>query len=169
MTDRLRIALAQLNPVLGDIAGNLARARKAHGEAAKLGADLVLFSTDKLIGGPQGGMIAGCAGLIERIRAHPLYRILRVCKLTLGALEATLRLFKAPDLLAQKHPVYTMIAKTPAAMEPEARRLRRTCTSRSGVTHRPTISGLFASSNCSGGGMRGTSGTLAALTPRMAR
>src|SRR5471030_2295061 len=42
MTDRLRIALAQLNPVMGDIAGNLARARKAHGEAA--GADLVLFS-----------------------------------------------------------------------------------------------------------------------------
>ena len=44
MTDRLRIALAQLNPVMGDIAGNLARARQAHGEAAKQGADLVLFS-----------------------------------------------------------------------------------------------------------------------------
>src|SRR5476649_1512081 len=44
MTDRLRIALAQLNPVMGDIAGNLARARKAHGEAAQQGADLVLFS-----------------------------------------------------------------------------------------------------------------------------
>src|SRR5471032_1417231 len=52
MTDRLRIALAQLNPVMGDIAGNLARARQAHGEAAKQGADLVLFSelfiTDRL-------------------------------------------------------------------------------------------------------------------------
>src|SRR5476649_16335 len=44
MTDRLRIALAQLNPVMGDIAGNLARARQAHGDAAKQGADLVLFS-----------------------------------------------------------------------------------------------------------------------------
>ena len=48
-------------------------------------------------------------------------------------------------------------------------RLRRTCTSRSGVTHSPTINGFFAASNCAGGGMFGTSGTLAARTPRMAR
>ena len=93
-------------------------------ESLQAGADLVLFSTDKLIGGPQGGMIVGRAGLIERIRSHPLYRILRVCKLTLGALEATLRLFKAPDLLAKKHPVYMMMAKTPAAMKSQALQLK---------------------------------------------
>jgi len=93
-------------------------------ESLRSGADLALFSTDKLIGGPQGGMIVGRASLIERIRAHPLYRILRVCKLTLGALEATLRLFKAPDLLAQKHPLYMMLAKTPAAMKSQARELK---------------------------------------------
>ncbi len=57
MTDRLRIALAQLNPVMGDIAGNLARARKAHGEAAKLGADLVLFSELFITGYPPEDLV----------------------------------------------------------------------------------------------------------------
>ena len=89
-------------------------------ESLEAGADVALFSTDKLIGGPQGGMIVGRAALLEKIRAHPLYRILRVCKLTLGALEATLRLFRAPDLLAKRHPVYRMIAKTMPEMESQA-------------------------------------------------
>ncbi|MBU4199794.1 MAG: L-seryl-tRNA(Sec) selenium transferase [Verrucomicrobia bacterium] len=94
-------------------------------ESLEAGADLALFSTDKLIGGPQGGMIVGRAELIERIRSHPLYRVLRVCKLTLGALEATLRLFKAPDLLAKKHPLYTMIIRTPAEMQAQASELKK--------------------------------------------
>jgi L-seryl-tRNA(Ser) seleniumtransferase len=89
-------------------------------ESLASGADVVLFSTDKLIGGPQGGMIVGRADLLARIRAHPLYRILRVCKLTLGALEATLRLFKAPDLLVKRHPIYMMLAKTPLQMKDQA-------------------------------------------------
>lgn len=89
-------------------------------ESLAAGADIVLFSTDKLIGGPQGGMIVGRADLLARIRAHPLYRVLRVCKLTLGALEATLRLFKAPDLLAQRHPIYMMLDKTPSQMKGQA-------------------------------------------------
>ncbi len=92
-------------------------------ESLEAGADVALFSTDKLIGGPQGGMIAGRADLIEKIRSHPLYRILRVCKLTLGALEATLGLFRSPDLLAKKHPVYRMIAKTMPEMDSQAREL----------------------------------------------
>ena len=92
-------------------------------ESLDAGADVALFSTDKLIGGPQGGMIVGRADLLEKIRSHPLYRILRVCKLTLGALEATLRLFLTPDLLAKKHPVYRMIAKTLPKMESQAAEL----------------------------------------------
>jgi L-seryl-tRNA(Ser) seleniumtransferase len=92
-------------------------------ESVKAGADVVLFSTDKLIGGPQGGMIVGKEKLITRIRKHPLYRVLRVCKLTLGALEATLKLFKSPELLAAKHPIYTMLAKTPAELEKSATEL----------------------------------------------
>lgn len=89
-------------------------------ESLAAGADLVLFSTDKLIGGPQGGMIVGRSELIARIRCHPLYRAFRVCKLTLAALEATLRLFKAPDRLARSHPLYAMIVKTRPEMEAQA-------------------------------------------------
>ncbi|MBA4388262.1 MAG: L-seryl-tRNA(Sec) selenium transferase [Verrucomicrobia bacterium] len=92
-------------------------------ESLEAGSDIVLFSTDKLIGGPQGGLIAGRKALIGRIKSHPLYRVLRVCKLTLAALEATLRLFRAPDLLAKNHPVYTMLAKTPVDIEMQAREL----------------------------------------------
>lgn len=89
-------------------------------ESLAAGADLVLFSTDKLIGGPQGGLIVGKAKLIEKIRKHPLYRILRVCKLTLAALEASLKLFLAPELLAKRHPLYRLIAKSEAEIEKQA-------------------------------------------------
>jgi L-seryl-tRNA(Ser) seleniumtransferase len=89
-------------------------------ESLAAGVDLALFSTDKLIGGPQGGMILGRRDVVARVRAHPLYRAFRVCKLTLGALEATLRLFKAPDRLAVTHPVYRMLARTPDQMKVQA-------------------------------------------------
>ena len=120
-------------PVVDDIGSGALVGLEAYGlqhegtvrESVAAGADIVLFSTDKLIGGPQGGMIVGRKDLLDRIRAHPLYRVLRVCKLTLGALEATLRLFKAPDLLATSHPVYRMIARTPVEMEMQAIELKR--------------------------------------------
>ncbi|MDD5706688.1 MAG: L-seryl-tRNA(Sec) selenium transferase [Kiritimatiellae bacterium] len=92
-------------------------------ESIAAGSDLVLSSTDKLIGGPQGGLIVGRRALIARLRAHPLYRALRVCKLTYAALEATLRLFKMPDQLERTHPVYAMLAKRPAEIERQARLL----------------------------------------------
>jgi L-seryl-tRNA(Ser) seleniumtransferase len=92
-------------------------------ESVKAGSDVVLFSTDKLIGGPQGGLIVGKEQFITRIRKHPLYRVLRVCKLTLAALEATLRLFTSPELLVARHPIYAMLGKSPAELEKSAREL----------------------------------------------
>lgn len=90
-------------------------------ESLAAGADLALFSTDKLIGGPQGGLVVGRADLIERARKHPLYRAFRVCKLTLAALEATLKLFRAPERLSGRHPVYGMLARPPGELEAQAR------------------------------------------------
>ncbi len=89
-------------------------------ESLAAGADLVLFSTDKLIGGPQGGMIVGRAALLDRLAVHPLYRALRVGKLTLAALEATLRLFRDPERLAARHPLYGMLARPAADLAAQA-------------------------------------------------
>ena len=77
-------------------------------ESLAAGADLVLFSGDKLIGGPQCGIVAGRAGLVERLRRHPLSRVLRVDKTTLAALEATLDAY-ARDTYLDEVPVWRML------------------------------------------------------------
>ena len=89
------------------------------------GADLSFFSTDKLIGGPQGGLIAGSPELVQKVLKHPLYRILRVDKLTLAALEESLRLFRAPDRLAAQHPTFFMLSRTALELERQARALAK--------------------------------------------
>jgi L-seryl-tRNA(Ser) seleniumtransferase len=80
------------------------------------GADLVCFSGDKLLGGPQAGIVVGCAELVERLRRHPLQRALRADKLTLAALEGTLAL--DGDV-----PVLRMIREAPEAVRARAERL----------------------------------------------
>jgi L-seryl-tRNA(Ser) seleniumtransferase len=83
------------------------------------GAHLVCFSGDKLLGGPQAGIVAGRSDLVERLRAHPLQRALRADKLTLAALEGTLALYRR----AARVPVPAMIEEPPEAVRARAERL----------------------------------------------
>jgi L-seryl-tRNA(Ser) seleniumtransferase len=85
------------------------------------GATLVLMSGDKLLGGPQAGIILGKAAMIARLRKNPLTRALRVDKLTLGALEATLRIYLDPARALREIPVLSMLTETVAQIESRAR------------------------------------------------
>ena len=102
-------------------------------QALDEGADLVLFSADKILGGPQGGIAAGKRELVEKMRRHPLYRAFRVDKLTLRALETTLRLYLDPEHRAQEIPTLRMLRRTLASISDEAAalatRLGRACES----------------------------------------
>ena len=98
------------------------------------GVDLLTFSGDKLLGGPQAGIILGTAGHIERIKRNPLLRALRIDKLSLAALEATLRLYLPPHDPLQKIPVLRMLSESAGRVARRATGLSRKLRSIAGVS-----------------------------------
>ncbi|NCD24642.1 MAG: L-seryl-tRNA(Sec) selenium transferase, partial [Deltaproteobacteria bacterium] len=94
-------------------------------QVLKSGVDVVSFSGDKLLGGPQAGVIVGRRESIERIKKNQLNRALRIDKMTLAALEATLRLYLDPDIARQSVPTLAMITASVDDLRSKARALRR--------------------------------------------
>jgi L-seryl-tRNA(Ser) seleniumtransferase len=86
------------------------------------GADLVAFSGDKLLGGPQAGIVVGRASLVARLRSHPLHRALRVDKMTVAALEATLGLYRSGQ--ADQVPTRALLSESAGALKQRAERLQ---------------------------------------------
>lgn len=93
-------------------------------EAIKAGYDLVTFSGDKLLGGPQAGIIVGKKKYINILKKHPLLRALRTDKVTIAALEATFREYLDPEQAIKSIPVLQLIQRTPEQLLPEAEKLR---------------------------------------------
>jgi L-seryl-tRNA(Ser) seleniumtransferase len=99
-------------------------------DSVRAGVDVACFSGDKLIGGPQAGLVVGKREVVDRIRKNQLARALRIGKLTIAGMEATLRLFLRPETLVEEHPVYWMFSRTAVEVGRRTRRLIRRVKSR---------------------------------------
>jgi L-seryl-tRNA(Ser) seleniumtransferase len=104
---------------------SLGAAEPSARESLEAGSDLVTFSGDKLLGGPQAGIVVGRAELVEKLRRHPLQRALRADKLTLAALEGTLALYLEPERAAREVPVLRMLREPVEAVRARAERLAK--------------------------------------------
>jgi L-seryl-tRNA(Ser) seleniumtransferase len=114
-------------PLIYDLGSGLLEDLSSYGldeptaqKALAAGADVILFSGDKLLGGPQAGIIAGKKEYIEKMKKHPLARVVRVDKMTLAALEQTLRIYRDPKEALKKIPVLEMVTKPASELKTTA-------------------------------------------------
>ena len=139
LADLVRIGSARGIPVLHDLGSGLLMSLEPYGlrgepiasEVVRDGAALVTMSGDKLLGGPQAGIVLGRASAIARMRSNPLTRAMRVDKLTLAALEATLALYRDPDRAVREIPTLAMIAADVDDIRERAQRLAESLARRS--------------------------------------
>jgi L-seryl-tRNA(Ser) seleniumtransferase len=126
LEELVRIGRAHAIPVVDDLGSGVLvelEGEPSARDALSAGADLVCFSGDKLLGGPQAGIVVGRADLLDKLRRHPLQRALRADKLTLAALEATLALYLDPKRAAREIPVLRMLGEPLEAVRTRADRL----------------------------------------------
>ncbi len=131
-TDLARLGRERGIPVMDDLGSGAILDTAAMGAgptttlraAVSSGCDIVTASGDKLLGGPQSGLILGRKELVERIARHPLARALRVDKLTLAALEATLRLYRSPERAIEEIPTLRYLSRPPSVLRAMAEELR---------------------------------------------
>jgi len=123
------------------------------GESVRSGYDVVTASGDKLLGGPQAGILVGKRQYIERIRRHPLARALRVDKLTLAGLEATLRVYREPQRAAREIPALRYLFRTEEELAELADRLRQMIAEEAGAS--VEVNMVRATSQVGGGSLPG--------------
>jgi len=135
-----------------------------HGQAVvansiKSGVDIVTFSGDKLLGGPQAGIIVGKKEYIAKMKSHPLARAMRMDKLCFAALEATLRLYQTPETAIKKIPMLSMLCAKPGALHEKAKKLLKTL----GGKKNKQVSIISETSKTGGGAMPGEDFATAAV------
>lgn len=126
-------------PVIYDLGSGLMVDLKKYGvneptvvDSLKTGIDVILFSGDKLLGGPQAGIIAGKKEYVDQMKRHPLARVVRIDKMTLAALEETFRAYLDPERARKEIPVLAMIQEDPERLRERAERLEELIRQRCG-------------------------------------
>ena len=113
-------------------------------ETIAAGADLVSFSADKLLGGPQAGIIVGRAELVRKLKKNPLKRALRVGKLTLAALEPVLQLYKSPEFLLERLTTLRLLTRAALSMQVQSIRLQQVVQQAVGPAYVVTDAPMFS-------------------------